>query len=337
MYALSGLDIAEASLNRNVDTYRPGGVTSDYRDGEYYISVTGPTDGPVTITATGNSGDVSTTISATYDITDSGSGTGTDPPIFIDGGLTGGNSVELYGNGTVTSPANINAGVHSDNDLKIEGSLRVTGFGSAVAALYNDSGDPLSVIFQPRSNPDGDPITQVGGPTRNPPRPDGSEILPVADNVINGNAEWSGIMNMGGSQPDPEIWYYHLGVITKGDVIMNGHAIVFISESLEIEHDLRVTGNIAFYVYDDVKMKEGTVNIKGILYSGNTMVLDASGSLELTGNVVSSNNILLYGDYSVGYSAAEAAYFEPMGYEATGEGESSERVLSRTSIRMTSN
>ncbi|MDA1028253.1 MAG: hypothetical protein O3B41_04265, partial [Bacteroidetes bacterium] len=266
-----------------------------------------------------------------YDIESSGE----EPPSFMAAGIIAGNTLEFEKPSSINGNGGTNANLHADNDLKIKDELHVSGFGSAGNKIQNDSGMSLEDIFEPSSNPDDLPVTSEGVSNLNPPDPSSSEAMENADHVSSGSASWKGVINLGGSANDPEVWFWGDDAKTTGNVIMNGHAVVFIGNTLEINHDFRVNGKVSFYVINDIKIKNADVEITGILYSGNSITIEDSADLKLTGSMTAVKDIKANGPVEVNYRPAALPYFEAVGFEAEGA-DSGNPTITRTRFRIVS-
>lgn len=329
--AYSGVKLVESQLRSEPDGYRPSGVVLHTNEGELIITATGPADGPVEVTIRGTSNGAETVVVTQYDIVTSGE----EPPSFMAGGIIAGNTLEFEKPSSVDGNGGTNANVHADNDLKIKDELHVSGFGSAGNNIQNDSGMSLEDIFEPNSNPDALPVASEDVSNLNPPDPSSSEAKENADHISSGSASWKGVINLGGSANDPEVWFWGKDAKTTGKVTINGHAVVFIGNTLEINHDFRVNGQVSFYVINDIKLKNADVEITGILYSGNSITIEDSAELKLTGSMTATNDIKAKGPVEVKYRPAALPYFEAVGFEAQGA-DSGNATITRTRFHIVS-
>lgn len=171
-----------------------------------------------------------------------------------------------------------NADVHTNQDLEINGSALVEGFGT-----YNGILDPRpnkpTRFFKPNSNPYNMQVARQVDKI-DIPEFDASDYIAAANRVTYGNLSISGSTTLG-SKEAPLIWYVTGNLTIHGNFTGYG---VFIANGT-----ITVSGNTTFNSLDPLGNNLG-------LYSGTSVVLGGNTSFVVQAQIFSDGDITFQGN-----------------------------------------
>lgn len=346
--ALTGFGIADKGLKDAPEDYgNPSrSFSGSFNDGTYTVTVTNPPlvgAGPVksTIEVVGEVHGETYRIQATYEKkldVGSGEGGGGGLPKFMEYGLIANGTINFNGGAEIYPPGYphshmLNANVHSNERLTMNGSGNVIGFGTFSAPL-NDQGiiNRTSRSFKPAFSPDG---TESYDPVHHPasyyqaPKVDipvfkAGDYKHLAHEVHeHGNYELRNRHIEGGTESNPKIIYVANELQIKNNVTISGHVIFAVRGNIIINGSFSnrsadgTLSNIALYT-------QGTLNINGSSEIQGQILsqwLNMNGSSTFYGSIATRDHINFNGSARIYYRKANAGLTKPFwpGEEAASE------------------
>ena len=244
------------------------------------------------------------------------------PPGFGYGLLVGGD-LGIGGSGNILSigvtdstAATLNASVHTNSDLDIDGSdANVSGFGSYSGSIDAPHAD---AVFNPNYNPDGDPVVDYSEPVDIPlldPLQLANEFgidvnvstdMPGSwDPSDKWNCDLSGTIP-GGSAADPQVIYCP-GSLRLEDLLIEGYAILIADGETMIKgivhSDVSTypdgeTSSLAIYSVGDILMS-GSDEVWAQLFTNG--ILKFHGEVVIYGSLITSGSLDLRGGATIHY------------------------------------
>ena len=202
----------------------------------------------------------------------------------------------------------MNANVHTNQDLNLNGSNYVAGFGSYVGNLNGNA----SAVFEPVVNPGGTAAVQRVSRIVVPAF-DASDYQELADEVTNGNAFWEGHMDLG-TRDEPQIHYISGNLIITGDVTTTGYGIFLVEGNIVINGDVvstesgRTESHLAFYTSSNVDWN-GTHDVTGQIFANQNVNL---GNGQFDGSIATRANLNFNGQPQLSYRPAAPALTTPI-------------------------
>ena len=237
-------------------------------------------------------------------------------PPFLDFAVTANDDIEFTGAVTVTpeGEATRNANVLTNRDLKLDRDDDVIhGFGYYAGRLNKDR---ALAAFLPVINPTGLlPYQKLGRDEKAVvPDFDAAEYASRATQTTTGDLELSGHYTLG-TESSPVIWYVNGKLGTSGAVTFSGYGVFVVKGGVELKHNLTQVddaGMIGIYASGNIKVKNsGTLDLTGQWLSGNDVVIE--GDVVLRGSITAAHKVVVKDGVSLTlyYRTADPALTDP--------------------------
>jgi hypothetical protein len=222
-------------------------------------------------------------------------------------------ALNVSGNMNVIGSPSLNADVHTNSSIFLEGGNSVGGFGSYVTTAESNPARRLMTTFQPAVNPDNLPtVRQV--PRVNIVRFDASEYRDLATRTFSGNLNVTSTQTFG-SRDRPEIWYIGGDLSIGSGARLDGYIIFLVQGDIVLTGNFETTGavgnesNVGFYTSGSVRMS-GNVAVSGQFLARRN--LQFSGTSSLRGTVTVGGTVVWDGTPTVYYREASPALTAPL-------------------------
>ncbi|MHB8338965.1 MAG: hypothetical protein ACYDEE_16240 [Ignavibacteriaceae bacterium] len=313
-YARSGIEIAIKNLT--IDTTYTGTTSKQLTGGTVTITVqntnsqyyNGPNANLVSarlITSVGTVGNRSDTIRSIIQLPISGSGN--NPPGFLNYALASGGDLGLSGNVVVRDDNNSswNANVQTNQDFEMEGNSKIKGF----LTYGGEAEGKLSSNITPNQNPNNLPayskVAPIGIPAFNP-----DDFKSKATIVYSGDKSMSGNTLLG-TKDNPQIIYVGGDLTLSGNI--TGYGVFIVKGDIKINGNVNITtvdpsgSNLGLYTGGELKVK-GNVVVHAQIFANEVSL---GGNSSIYGSITSQEEIKMEGDVNVFYRPATSALTNP--------------------------
>jgi hypothetical protein len=322
--AQSGLSEARAVVLREPDAFSTTTeVRGRFNGGTYVTTITpGQTGGrpSVTLRVDGafdlgaSRGAATHTIETTYRLAEgAGGGPSESLPEFWQYGLLMEGALTVNGNVSVLGAPNVNANVHTNDRIQLNGNNTFEGFGTHVTGAHSNPGWRLHSSFTPRANPDDLPTVQQVSRV-DIPIFDAVEHRYLATRQDQGNLHLSGNVQLG-TREDPTIWYVGGDLTINGGTRLAGYGVFLVRGNINLAGNFQTTNavgnesNVGFYTSGNVNMN-GTVEVHGQFWARQN--LNFSGNSRLYGSIVVGGVVNWNGNPTIHYRGPSPALVDPI-------------------------
>jgi hypothetical protein len=206
----------------------------------------------------------------------------------------------------------LNANVHTNGSLSVEGNVVVNGFGTYV---NNFTKQGNKRFFDPNYNPTNAPATQRTARV-DIPSVDAAMLAANANvsQVTVGNLAISSPMNLGGTREDPFVWYITGNLTLNGGAKFDGYVLFLVGQDVFVSGgvsagDSQYEGGdestLGVYAGRDIHLS-GNAAMYGQIMAGRNVNF-GSGTSDIYGNVVSRGSALFAGTPRIHYRKASPA------------------------------
>lgn len=234
-------------------------------------------------------------------------------PEFFNYALLMDGPLRVSGNMDVRGGPSLNADVHTNQDIFLEGGNFVGGFGTYVTTAASNPPRRLHTTFSPSVNPDNLPTVQQTQPV-NVLKFNASEYSDLATRTFEGDLNVSGDYTFG-PRERPEIWYVMGDLTVSSGARLDGYVIFLVQGDIKLTGSFLTTGavgnesTVGFYTSGSVTMS-GTVEVSGQFLARHDLTF--SGTSVLHGNVTVGGTVVWGGTPTVYYREASPALTTPL-------------------------
>jgi hypothetical protein len=241
-----------------------------------------------------------------------------EAPPFMQYALMAENNISLQGTMnadifvTGDESNTLNANVHTNGSLSVEGNVSVNGFGTYVGNFTKQGNKQF---FNPNYNPTNAAVTQRTARV-NIPSVDAAFLAANANvsQVTVGNLAVSSSMTLGGTRENPFIWYVTGDLTLNGGAKFDGYVLFLVGQDVYVSGgvsagDSQLEGGdestLGVYAGRDIHLS-GNSTLYGQIMAGRNVSF-GSGTSDIYGNVVSSGSALFAGTPRIHYRRASPA------------------------------
>lgn len=234
-------------------------------------------------------------------------------PQFFTYALLMNGPLNVNGNMRVLGGPSLNADIHTNSSISLEGGNSVAGFGTYVTTAASKPARRLMTTFSPAVNPDDLPTVQQKAPI-NILRFNAADYADLATRVTEGNLTLSG-NNVLGTRDNPEIWYVTGELSVAAGTRLDGYAIFMVEGDIVLGGNFTTTGavgnesSLGFYTSSSVRMS-GSVEVYGQFLARENLTF--SGTSTLHGNVTVGGTVVWGGTPTIQYREASPALTTPL-------------------------